>query len=90
MSESSKETQIRKNNGLSLDKRADILQASFEHYYKMAMDHHTKAATTSNLLLIIVGALITLVGHDNNINDIADLVGGLVLSLSEFLGQYGF
>ena len=56
-------------NNFSLEKRAEILQASFEHYYKMAMDHHTKAATTSNLLLIIVGALIALVGHDNKLND---------------------
>ncbi len=41
---------------VSVNKRADILQATFEHHYKMAMDHHTKAATTSNILLVIVGA----------------------------------
>jgi hypothetical protein len=49
---------------VSVDKRADILQATFEHYYGMAMDHHTKAATTSNILLVIVGAILVLVGFD--------------------------
>ena len=50
-----------------VDKAADILQATFEHHYKMAMDHHTKAATTSNILLVIVGAILVLVGLDNEI-----------------------
>ena len=76
MSKNSKETQNRNTNHVHLDKRADILQCSFEHYYKMAMDHHTKAATTSNLLLIIVGALIALVGHDNDLSNGIDVVGG--------------
>ncbi len=48
--------------------RASILQATFEHYYGMAMDHHTKAATTSNILLAIVGAILVLVGYDGEIS----------------------
>ena len=73
-------------NNFHLENRAEILQASFEHYYKMAMDHHTKAATTSNLLLIIVGALIALVGHDNKLNDVIDVVGGFGIFI---IGVFG-
>ncbi len=58
---------VDKNKYVSVDKRADVLQATFEHYYRMAMDHHTKAATTSNILLVIVGALLVLVGLDEKI-----------------------
>jgi hypothetical protein len=61
---------------VGLDKRADILQATFEHYFKMAMDHLTKATTTSNILLIIVGVIIGLVGLDNKVGGGVDLVGG--------------
>ena len=86
MSENSKETQDRNTNHVNLEKRADILQASFEHYYIMAMDHHTKAATTSNLLLIIVGALIALVGHDNKLYNDVDILGGLGIFI---IGVFG-
>jgi hypothetical protein len=41
------------------------------------MDHHTKAATTSNILLIIVGAIVTLIGIDNKLEGTNDLIGGL-------------
>jgi hypothetical protein len=67
---------MNKNNGkkveestthVSVNKRADIWQATFEHYYKMAIDHHTKAAITSNILLVIVGALLVFVGLDERI-----------------------
>jgi uncharacterized membrane protein YeaQ/YmgE (transglycosylase-associated protein family) len=47
---------------VSLEKKADILQATFKHYFDMAMDHHTKAGTTSQILLVIVGAVISFVG----------------------------
>jgi len=64
---------------LSQDKKADILQATFKHYFEMAMDHHTKAATTSHILLIIVGAMIGLVNLDKKISGGADFVSGLAV-----------
>jgi|SRR5215212_5285673 len=74
------------NSGyVSPDKRADILQATFEHYYKMAMDHHTKAATTSNILLILVAAILTLVGLDKvvcrDVVDVGSAIGVIVIAL---------
>jgi hypothetical protein len=68
------------------DKRADILQATFEHYYEMAMDHHTKAGTTSNILLVVVGAIIGLAGLDNSIGGGGNLIGGLAVFV---IGVFG-
>lgn len=68
------------------DKCADILQATFKHYFDMAMDHHTKAATTSNILLIVVGAIIGLVSLDNQIAGCVDFVGGLAVFV---IGLFG-
>lgn len=68
------------------DKSADILQATFQHYFAMAMDHHTKAATTSNILLVIVGAIIGLVGLDNTIGGEVDCVGGLAVLVCGLFG----
>jgi hypothetical protein len=72
---------------VSPDKRAEILQATFKHYYEMAMDHHTKAATTSNILLIIVGGIIGLIGVDNNLGGIVDLVGGFGVFVIGIFGR---
>ena len=66
-------------------KRADVLQANFEHYYSMAMDHHTKAGTSSQILLAIVGAILVAVGYDNKICDTDK--GGAVLIMS--IGFFG-
>ena len=60
------------------EKRADILQSTFEHYYRMAMDHHTKAATTSNILLAIVGAILVLAGSQQGICRSAVDIGSAV------------
>jgi hypothetical protein len=49
------------------EKRADILQATFEHYYGIANDHLGMAATTSNILLVIIGAILVLVGVDREV-----------------------
>lgn len=49
------------------DKKLDVLVANFEHFYSMAMDHHTKAGTTSHILLVIVGAILVMVGYDSKI-----------------------
>jgi len=86
MTKTNKENQDQHADFLSLDKKADILQASFEHYYKMAMDHHTKAGTTSNLLLIIVGALVAVVGHDGQLDTMVDFIGGIGISIVGLFG----
>lgn len=66
------------------EKSADILQGTFTHYYNMAKDHHTKAGTTSSYLLVIVGAIVTLVGFDGNVCggfDLGCAIGLIVLGL---------
>lgn len=70
---------------VSLDTKASILQATFQHYFAMAMDHHTKAGTTSNFLLIIVAAIISFVGLES-IDGTADLVSGLAVFV---IGLFG-
>jgi hypothetical protein len=71
---------------VSPDTRASILQATFKHYFEMAMDHHTKAAMTSNFLLIIVGAIISFVSLDARIGGTVDLLGGLAVFV---IGLFG-
>ncbi len=71
---------------VDLNKSADILQATFKHYYDMAMDHHTKAATTSNILLIIVGAIITLITYRNDVSGANFGVGGAAVFV---IGLFG-
>jgi uncharacterized membrane protein YiaA len=71
---------------VSQDKSAEILQGTFKHYYEMAMDHHTKAATTSNILLIIVGAIIALVGHNIENYGVVGVAGGLTVFV---IGLFG-
>lgn len=86
MPEDDKNQQSENTGPVSLDKSADILQATFKHYFEMAIDHHTKAATTSHILLIIVGAVIGLVSLDNEVGDVVDLVGGLAVFI---IGLFG-
>ena len=70
----------------SVDKRADILHATFKHYFDMAMDHHTKAGTTSNMLLIIVGAILGIAGLDSTVGGVMDLAGGFAVTT---IGLFG-
>ena len=71
---------------VSPDTRASILHATFKHYFEMAMDHHTKAATTSSFLLIIVGAIISFVSLDGKIGGTVDFVSGLAVFV---IGLFG-
>lgn len=71
---------------VQIDTQADILQGTFLHYYSMAMDHHTKAGSTSSMLLFIVGALLGLIGLDNNISGTSDLLSGLAILI---IGVFG-
>ena len=50
------------------------------------MDHHTKAATTSSFLLIIVGVIISFVSLDASIGGTVDLVSGLAVFV---IGLFG-
>lgn len=86
MSENLKLQDGRVSEQVGLDTKASILQATFQHYFAMAMDHHTKAATTSNFLLIIVGAIIGFVTLDRVIGGTVDLVSGMAVFV---IGLFG-
>jgi hypothetical protein len=78
---------LRKSEQIDPNTRANILQATFKHYFEMAMDHHTKAATTSNFLLIIVGVLISLVNFDDVNNGSVNLIIGLAVFVVGLFGM---
>ena len=71
----------------SLDTSANILQGTFKHYFEMAMDHHTKAATTSNFLLIIVGVLIGVVSFDDATHENVNFVIGVAVFVIGLFGM---
>ena len=70
----------------SVDARANVLNSTFQHYFRMAMDHHAKAGTTSNFLLVIVGAIISFVSLDNINGGTVNIVSGLAVFV---LGLFG-
>jgi hypothetical protein len=86
MSENMKMEDSERSNQVHPDARAQILQGMYKHYFEMAMDHHTKAATTSSFLLIIVGAIISFVRLDASIGGGLDLVSGLAVFV---IGLFG-
>jgi hypothetical protein len=87
MNESDSKQVDKNTKHVCVDKKADILQATFEHYYGMAMDHHTKAATTSNILIVIVGAILVLVGFDKEIcRSVVDVGSAIAVML---IGLFG-
>jgi hypothetical protein len=89
MTESDKKPHTGNAKHVSLDKSADILEAMFKQYFKLAMDHLTKATSTSNILLIIVGALITLVGFDKNVCGAVDAAAAIgVIIIAVFGGSW--
>lgn len=71
---------------VNIEKSADILQATFQHYFNMAMDHNAKAATTTNILLVVVGAIIAIIGHDNEIKGIVDSGGAIAVCVIGIFG----
>jgi hypothetical protein len=77
----------KKPERVDLNTRANILQATFQHYFEMAMDHHSKAATTSNFLLIIVGAIISFVSIDASVGGTIDFVSGVVVFVIGLFGM---
>lgn len=72
---------------VTTDKEAEVLQANFEHYYQMAIDHYTKAGTTSHILLAIVSALFVLIGYDKKIlYSRIDVISAILVM---FIGAFG-
>ena len=70
-----------------INKQAEILQSTFEHYYGMARDHYAVTATTSNLLILIVSAILVMVGIDQEIcKSPVDLGGAIAIFL---IGAFG-
>ncbi len=72
---------------VNIEKSADILQATFKHYFDMAMEHNAKAATTSNILLVVVGAIIAIIGHDNVIKGLVDSSGAVAICVIGLFGM---
>jgi hypothetical protein len=74
----------------SKDKKADILQAYVEQYYRMAMDHYTKAGTMSQILLGFVTAMLVIIGYDNHINgSLLDIMGATMVFIIGGVEAYG-
>lgn len=69
------------------EKVVDVLQGTFEHYHDVALDHHTKAGTTSNILLVLVGAVLVLIGSDDKVCDSFIDIWGAVAIIA--LGIFG-
>lgn len=73
--------------GFKASDKVSLLQANFEQYYRMAMDHYTKAGTTSQILLGIAGAVIVVVGYDKSItSDSVDKASAWLIML---IGLFG-
>ena len=51
------------------------------------MDHHTKASTTSNFLLIIVGVIISFINFDSIRNNNVALISGLAIMVIGLFGM---
>lgn len=63
-----------------------VLHATFQNYFNMAMNHNAKAATTTNILLVVVGAIIAIIGHDNEIKGIVDSGGAIAVCVIGIFG----
>jgi hypothetical protein len=72
--------------GVTENKKADILQAMFQHYADVGLDHQRQSATTSNILLVIAGAILTLVGRDKNMDSVWDAMGAAAVAV---IGGFG-
>ncbi|MDX1415141.1 MAG: hypothetical protein R3293_13170 [Candidatus Promineifilaceae bacterium] len=73
----------------NLDTQANILQGTFSHYYNVALDHHSKATSNTNILLAVLAAILVLVGLDNEVCpdaiDIGSTIGIMVIGLFGFV-----
>ncbi len=81
-----KSSKVNTAEHVSIEKSADILQATFKHYFDMAMAHNAKAATTSNILLVVVGAIIAIIGHDNELKGLVDSGGAIAICVIGIFG----
>ena len=71
---------------VNVEKSADILQAISKHYFDTASNHNAKAATTSNILLVIVGVIIAIVGQDGEIRGLIDSGGATLICVIGIFG----
>ena len=71
---------------LSPDKKADILHAMFQHHADAGQEHQRQAATTSNILLLVSGGILTLVGLDAALAGLGDALATLAVAL---IGGFG-
>lgn len=66
--------------------KAEILQAMFQHYANVGLDHQRQSATTSNILLVIAGAILTVIGLDKELNSVGDAIGAAAVAI---IGAFG-
>lgn len=81
-----KSSKARTTEYVTIEKSADIIQATFQHYFNMAMDHNAKAATTTNILLVVVGAIIAIIGRDDKIKGFVDSGGAIAVCVIGIFG----
>jgi hypothetical protein len=66
--------------------KADTLQAMFKHYADVGLDHQRQSEATSRILLVIAGAIITLIGVDGSLADFLDAMGAVAVAI---IGGFG-
>ena len=66
--------------------KAETLRAMFKHYADVGLDHQRQSATTSNILLLIAGAILTLIGIDNSLDGLGDALGAAAVAI---IGGFG-
>ena len=66
--------------------QAETLRAMFKHYADVGLDHQRQSATTSNILLLIAGAILTLIGIDSRLDGLGDVMGAVGVAI---IGGFG-
>lgn len=65
---------------------ARTLEAMFKHYADVGLDHQRQSEATSRILLVIAGAIVTLIGVDGELIGIVDAVGAFAVAI---IGGFG-
>lgn len=68
------------------NQKAETLRAMFKHYADVGLDHQRQSATTSNILLAIAGAILTLIGIDGRLDHVGDAMGAACVAI---IGGFG-
>lgn len=64
----------------------DLFLALYKEYVTLALHHQGQASTTANIILILAGAIITLLTFDDKLQGGIDMIGGATLVI---LGLFG-